>query len=119
MPRFSSQLRRAGISRVLFSVRARYFRKIRALLQIVTGVQYETRTIARTSAREIARSWDRLDELHYDLNTCLRETAVVLKSFLCVLPAQELPPFEARLLSRMPQPSQFFLDDRAVPDHNS
>lgn len=107
------------VSRVLFSVRARYFRKIRALLQIVTGVQYETRNIARTSAEEIARCWDRLDEFHYDLNTCLRETAVVLKSFLCVLPAQELAPFQARLLSRMPQPAQFVLDDRTVSDHNS
>jgi hypothetical protein len=106
------------VSRVLFSVRARYFRKIRALLRIVSGVQFETRTIARTKAEEIASSWNRLEEFHYDLNTCLRETMVIIKSFLCVLPAQELAPFQGRLQSRMPQPVQFFLDDRPVSDHN-
>jgi hypothetical protein len=31
-------------------------------------------------------SWSALDTLHYDLNTCLRESIVVLKSFLRVLP---------------------------------
>ena len=44
---------------------------------------------------------------------------VVLKSFLCVLPAQELAPFQGRLHSRMPQPVQFFLDDKTVSDHNT
>jgi hypothetical protein len=106
------------VSRVLFSARARFFRKIRALLQIVAVVQYETRIIARTKAQEIALSWNRLDEFHYDLNTCLRETMVVLKSFLCVLPGQQLGPFQGRLHSRMPQPVQFFLDERPVSDHN-
>lgn len=107
------------VSRVLFSVRARFFRKIRALLQIVASVQHETRSIARTKPEEIALSWNRLEEFHYDLNTCLRETMVVLKSFLCLLPGQELGPFQGRLHSRMPQPVQFFLDDRPVSDHNS
>jgi hypothetical protein len=106
------------VSRVLFSVRARFFRKIRALLQIVAGVQHETRSIARTKAEELAHSWNRLDEFHYDLNTCLRETTVVLKSFLWVLPVQQLASFEQRLHSRMPQPAHFFLDDRPVSDHN-
>lgn len=107
------------VSRVLFSVRARFFRKIRALMQIVAGVQHETRNIARTKAGDITLSWSRLEEFHYDLNTCLRETLVILKSFLCVLPAQELAPFQGRLRSRMPQPEQFFLDDRRVSDHNT
>jgi hypothetical protein len=105
-------------SRVLFSVRARFFRKIRALRQVVAGVQYETRNIARTDAEKIALSWNQLEEFHYDLNTCLRETMVVLKSFLCVLPAKELAPFQGRLHSRMPLPTQFFLDGRPVSEHN-
>jgi hypothetical protein len=107
------------VSRVLFSVRARFFRKNRALLQIVAGVQHETRHIARTKTGEITLSWSRLEEFHYDLNTCLRETLVILKSFLCVLPAQELAPFQGRLHSRMPHPEQFFLDDPPVSDHNT
>ncbi|MGH9689357.1 MAG: hypothetical protein ACRD5K_20015, partial [Candidatus Acidiferrales bacterium] len=32
----------------------------------------------------------KLDDLHYDFNTCLRETEVVLKSFLRALPAEQL-----------------------------
>jgi hypothetical protein len=106
------------VSRVLFSVRARFSRKIRALLQIIVGIQHETRSVARANAEQIALSWHRLEEFHYDLNTCLRETMVVLKSFLCVLPGKELGPFEARLHSRLPQPVQFLLDDRSVSDHN-
>jgi hypothetical protein len=107
------------ISRVLFSVSARFSRKIRALLRIVAGLQFEARYIAQTRPSELARSWTQLEEFHYDLNTCLRETLVVLKSFLCVLPGQELCPFEQRLQARMPRPVQFFLDDRRVSDHNT
>jgi hypothetical protein len=106
------------VSRVLFSVPARFFRKIRALLRIVADLQHETHGLARAKAGETALSWNRLEEFHYDLNTCLREALVVLKSFLCVLPAQELAPFQGRLLSRMPGPAQFFLDDRRLSDHN-
>ena len=43
--------------------------------------------------------WEALDNLHYDLNTCLRETIVLLKSFLRALPASELDAFRTRLAS--------------------
>ena len=38
--------------------------------------------------------WASLDALHFDLNTCLRETIVVLKSFLCHLPAEQAEQFD-------------------------
>jgi hypothetical protein len=38
-----------------------------------------------------------LDAVHYDLNTCLRETAVLYKSFLHALPEPQLASFEATL----------------------
>jgi hypothetical protein len=41
--------------------------------------------------------WEALDSLHYDLNTCLRETIVVLKSFLLGLSPEELDAFCRRL----------------------
>lgn len=104
------------VSRVLFSTSARFSRKTRALLQIVASAQNEARYMARTRNSEM---WNRLDELHYDLNTCLRETMVVLKSFLCVLPSPQLPPFQLRLQARMPGNSQFFFDDRPVSEQNS
>ena len=38
--------------------------------------------------------WKVVDAAHYDLNTCLRETIIMLKSFLHVLPDEELPSFQ-------------------------
>jgi len=34
--------------------------------------------------------WTRLDSCHFDLNTCLRETDVLFKSFLFALPESQL-----------------------------
>lgn len=106
-------------SRVLFSAQARFFRKIRALSQIISALQKETSYLARARSHQIAQAWNRLEEFHYDLNTCLRETLVTFKSFLWVLPAQELAPFQLRLQSRTPPPEQFFLDGLPVSDNNS
>jgi hypothetical protein len=44
-----------------------------------------------------------MERLHYDVNTCLRETQVMLKSFLRALPSQQLDSFEERL--RAPRPA--------------
>ena len=41
--------------------------------------------------------WEVLDAVHYDLNTCLRETAVLYKSFLHALPESQLENFEKTL----------------------
>jgi len=38
--------------------------------------------------------WDEVDTDHYDLNTCLREAIVVLKSFLIALPESQLGTFQ-------------------------
>jgi len=38
--------------------------------------------------------WAAMDAGHFDLNTCLRETDVLLKSFLCVLPEDQLGRFD-------------------------
>jgi hypothetical protein len=46
--------------------------------------------------------WKMLDCLHYDFNTCLRETEVVLKSFLRALPSEQLPAFAAELEAPVP-----------------
>lgn len=45
--------------------------------------------------------WQALDAGHYDLNTCLRESIILLKCFLVVLPEDQLASFESELqLSR-------------------
>jgi hypothetical protein len=38
--------------------------------------------------------WQIVDTAHYDLNTCLRETMVLLKSFLRALPEDQVPAFQ-------------------------
>jgi len=41
--------------------------------------------------------WDTLERAHFDLNTCLREAIILLKSFLVVLPDDQLSSFESAL----------------------
>jgi hypothetical protein len=79
---------------VLFSARSRFFHKLRILSHTV-GVladEFEEAAgdISKNLATQPADSWLRLDNLHYDFNTCLREAEVVLKSFLRILPEVHL-----------------------------
>jgi hypothetical protein len=37
--------------------------------------------------------WEALDAAHYDLNTCLRETVILFKSFLHALPESQFQEF--------------------------
>jgi len=94
---------------VRFRSRTRFFRKLGALEEIVAGLQREAREIAREIAEGLAVSWQKqwrgLEVLDYDLNTSLRETTIVLKSFFCVLPIEELPAFRQRVAALTPKPS--------------
>ncbi len=94
---------------IRFRARTRFFRKLGALEEIVAGLQREAREIAWDIAEGMAvswpKQWTRLEVLDYDLNTSLRETTIVLKSFFCVLPSEELPAFRQRVVSLTPKPS--------------
>ena len=48
------------------------------------------------------RAWRELEVLGYDLNTCMGETTVVLKSFFCALPVEELEAFRQKLVMQVP-----------------
>ncbi len=92
------------LSRVLLSSRSKFFHKLRALAEMVEDLREEFREAAEELAEGISvqpgAHWQALDTLHYDLNTCLRETIVVLKSFLCALPDEEVQPFQRKLRAR-------------------
>jgi hypothetical protein len=45
--------------------------------------------------------WKALDEAHYDLNTCLRESIVLLKCFLVVVPDDQLAGFQTSVKTQM------------------
>ena len=84
----------ALISRVV-TRRSQFLHKVNALSELVAGLDKAFGAGAELLGNEGSirpdRDWARLDAVHYDLNTCLREAAVLLKSFLHVLPAGQLP----------------------------
>lgn len=78
------------LHRILFASRSRYSHKLRALGLTVATLAEEFCVTAEDLASGLQtcpeECWLALDSLHYDLNTCLRETMVLLKSFLRGLP---------------------------------
>jgi len=75
----------------------RFRRKLSVLLRTVNHLSGEfhhaAREISEGSSVHPEIHWEALDALHYDLNTCLRETIVVLKSFLLGLSPAEMDAF--------------------------
>lgn len=96
------------LAKVLFRERTRFFHKLDALGDIVAGLQRQAASIlAEISAEapEVSeRDWQELEVIGYDLNTCMGETTIVLKSFFCALPAEELEVFGSKLGSFAPLP---------------
>jgi hypothetical protein len=87
---------------VLLGNRSRFFHKLRILSNTVEqlGREFE-QTAEDISARtcvEPGACWKQLDSLHYDLNTCLRESEVILKSFLHSLPTDQLAALDQEMV---------------------
>lgn len=84
---------------VLFGGRSRFLHKLRMLELMVLNLADDFRRVADdlSSASHPDLSWQLLDEIHYDMNTSLRETIVVLKSFLVALPEAALSSFQTEL----------------------
>jgi hypothetical protein len=88
-------------SRVLLTRKSQFSYKISALAELVD----ELNSHFDATAEELSgggsfspdRKWELLDAVHYDLNTCLRETIVLYKSFLHALPDQQIPGFQVAL----------------------
>ena len=83
------------LHRVLFADRSRFRHKVRILSDTLRRLDVEFHRAAAAVSRDSRpiQPWDSLDCIHYDLNTCLRENEVLLKSFLRALPAQHLAAF--------------------------
>lgn len=88
----------ALLSHVLLSQQARFLHKVDGLHEMVEDLGKDfcasVGEIVDMTSVQPAELWLELDLFHYDLNTCLRESIIVLKSFLMVLPDEELPRFE-------------------------
>jgi hypothetical protein len=86
---------------LLFRNRARFFHKLRILSETIEQLEREFLDAANDISKGLSVQpgdcWQTLDCLHYDFNTCLRETEVVLKSFLRSIPAEQLPALSSDL----------------------
>jgi hypothetical protein len=95
-------------SRIFLSQRSQFLHKISTILDLVENLSEAFSDAAEelndVSCVQPERGWDTLDSSHYDLNTCLRETIVLLKCFLLALPEGQLAEFNATLHS-VPIPS--------------
>ncbi|HET6929972.1 MAG TPA: hypothetical protein VFI45_06595 [Candidatus Acidoferrum sp.] len=95
-------------SRIFLSQRSQFLHKISTLIDLVENLRESFSDAAEQlndpSSLELECEWDTLDAAHYDLNTCLRESFVLLKCFLLALPDEQLLEFDAAL-SGSPVPS--------------
>jgi len=94
------------LAKIVFRSQTRFFHKLDSLDEIIDELQKETRVtvagIALGDASFPDRAWRELEVLGYDLNTCMGETTVILKSFFCALPAGELEAFRSKLVTLVP-----------------
>jgi hypothetical protein len=85
------------LSRVLLTQQSQALHKIATLEEMVTDLSRDFRFAVENltvgGSAKPAAEWQVIDAAHYDLNTCLRETIVILKSFIVVLPIDELELF--------------------------
>jgi hypothetical protein len=86
------------LSRVLFTQRSQFLHKIGALHELLVDIGQDfcesADELASGTSVDPISDWRALDIAHYDLNTCLREAIVLLKSFLRALPDEELTRFQ-------------------------
>ena len=91
-------------SKVLLTKKSQFVNKMSTLEDIVEeldeGFVATSVELLEEESIEPERDWELLDAAHYDLNTCLRETAVLYKSFLHALPEEQLAEFQSTLESR-------------------
>ena len=98
-PRGQRSARMSGLlSRVLLSHRSQFLHKLSTLHEMVSDLNREfSEAASELSEGPVVRPdrlWQILDASHFDLNTCLREAVVLLKSFLVAVPVQELAGFD-------------------------
>jgi hypothetical protein len=94
------------LDKVVFHGRTRFFHKLDSLGEIIDELQGESRHIVSDITDGASafpeQAWRELEVRGYDLNTCMGETTVILKSFFCVLPSEELEAFRHELVSTVP-----------------
>jgi hypothetical protein len=98
---------------VLLTQRSQFLNKIERLEEMVLTIRKNFAEVAADlgsgASQEPSTDWHTIDDAHFDLNTCLREAIVVLKSFLVVLPNEQLTIFHKSINAHLlaaPDPVQ-------------
>jgi hypothetical protein len=96
---------------VLVGGRSRFIHKVRVLSATMIQLEQQffatVERLAQGSCTTPNGCWKKLDALHYDFSTCLREAEVVLKSFLRNFPTEQLETFAAELETPLaPKPAR-------------
>jgi hypothetical protein len=90
------------LSKVLLSQRTQFLHKLSTLQEMVENLGKEYCESAEELGTGLSTDpvllWETIDAAHYDLNTCLRETIVLLKSFLRALPDDQLASFQKSVM---------------------
>ncbi len=93
------------LSHVLLTQRSQFLHKIETLEEMVLSIRKEFDEVASDLgsgvSEEPSADWRTIDDAHFDLNTCLREAIVVLKSFLVVLPNDQLSVFQKSITAHL------------------
>ena len=92
------------VSKILLTRKSQFLHKMWVLSELVddlsTSFEEKLDELGDDDSLYPEREWEKLDAMHYDLNTCLRQTVVLFKSFLHALPDAQLSQFEACLAAR-------------------
>jgi len=108
------------LCRILLSERSQFLHKLSTLGEMVEDLNLDfcaaAAEIAAGGSIDSDAEWQAVDAAHYDLNTCLRETIVLLKSFLMALPDDQLESFQATVCTQMgvPRPKKLTLSQRFI-----
>jgi len=97
------------LSRVLLTQRSTFLHKIGDLQELVEDLEHDfcrcVEALVTRDADNTDRLWETTSVDHFDLNTCLRESFVLLKSFLRAIPEEQLSVFEGSVASLLSMPS--------------
>jgi hypothetical protein len=93
------------LSRVLLTQRSTFLHKIGDLQELVEDLERDfyrsVEALVTHNGDNPARLWEAAIVDHFDLNTCLRESLVLLKSFLRAIPEEQVSVFEGSVTTRM------------------
>jgi hypothetical protein len=95
------------LSAVLLSKRSQYLSKVSTLREMAGNIGDDfchaaAELLSLGGLGKSALCWAAMDNGHFDLNSCLRESMILLKCFLRVLPNQQLQEFQKSVSRHIP-----------------